>query len=120
MIIVLSTKYSTVQCFTVLDPVISVTNHTTPYNGTNFTLTGVIQLSESIDTDVTVFVAWSPGSYSQVPVTPPYLTNLIFQPLATNSSRNLTLTVTIQPTDNSVFIMPTNTSITYNLVVMRE
>ena len=97
---------------------ISVTNLTAPYNGTNFTLTSLIELSDSIDTDVTISGVWSPSSYSQVSETPPYLTN--FQPLATNSSGNYTLTVTIQPTDDSDFIMPSNTSTTYHLVVMRK
>ena len=102
-----------------------IVDSTTPYNGTNFTLTGVVQLSDYIDTDVTVLGVWSSISNSQETslqesTESPYPTDLTFQPLATNSTGEYTLTVTVRASDDSEFILGNSGSTTYNLVVTRE
>ena len=105
-------------------PSISIHNHTTPYNGTNFTLTAEIELHPNVDTNVTVARTWynSNGKEVQLETTitsPPYLTNLTFQPLATNSSGVYTLVITVQPLDNSSFIVDNLGAMSYNLTVRR-
>lgn len=72
-----------------------------------------------LDTDVTVSWMWSSGDGPQETTSPPYQTNLTFQPLTSDSSGEYILSVTVQPSDNSPFILdPGNNSITtYNLVV---
>ena len=105
---------------TVTTPQVSIRDHVTPYNGTNFTLTGVVQLSVYVDTPVTVLGVWSTGDNPQETTIPPYATDLPFQPLATDSSGDYTLTVTVRPSDNSEFILSRNGSVTYNVVVTRE
>ena len=106
--------------FTVPPPAISVREHAIVYNGTNFTLTGVVELHENVDTDVTVSGVWSSGDGLQESTSPPYLTNLTFQPLATNSSKEYTLTASVQPSDNSSFIVGNSGSYSYSLSVQRK
>ena len=106
--------------FTVPPPVISVRDHVTVYNGTNFTLTGLIELHGNVDTDVTVSGIWTSGDGPQESTSPPYLTNLTFQPLATNSSGEYTLTASVQPSDNSSFIVGNSGSYSYSLSVQRK
>ena len=105
---------------TVPTPQVSIRDHVTPYNGTNFTLTGVVQLSVYVDTPVTVLGVWSSGDDPQETTIPPYPTDLPFQPLATDSSGEYTLTFIVYPSDNSEFILSRNGSVTYNVVVARE
>ena len=57
---------------------------------------------------------------SQETTSPPYLTNLTFQPLATNSSGEYTITVSVRPSDNSQFIVENSNSTSYTLTVRRE
>ena len=81
-----------------------------------FTLTGrvIFNHQSSVDTPVTISTIWS--SSSGLPeATDDY--SLIFQPIATNSSGMFTLTVTIQPSDNSEFIVGSSGNASYNLVV---
>ena len=101
---------------------LTIISHSTPYNGTVFTLTGVVQLDQSVDTDVTVLGVWSSGAAPQETTSPPYAyrTNLTFQPLTSDSSREYTLNVTVRPSDNSPFIVGNSDSTTYNLVVQRK
>ena len=106
--------------FTVPPPVISVREHATVYNGTNFTLTSVVELHGNVDTDVTVSGIWSSGDGPQQSTSPPYLTNLTFQPLATNSTGEYTLTASVQPSDNSSFIVGNSGSYSYSLSVQRK
>ena len=101
-------------------PTISVSDHPTPYNGTNFTLTGVVELHQSVDTDISVSGVWSNGDGSQETTSPPYPTNLTFRPLTSDSSGEYVLTVTVRPSENSLFIVGSNGSTTYNLVVQRK
>ena len=101
-------------------PIITVSDPFTPYNGTVFTLTGVVQLDQSVDTDITVSGVWSSGDGPQETTSPPYPTNLTFQPLTTDSSGEYILTVTVRSSDNSPFIVENNSSATYNLVVQRK
>ena len=102
-------------------PVVSVLNPpATPYNGTNFTITGVVQLDQNVDTDVTASGMWSGDDEPQETTTPPYPTIFTFQPLATNSSGEYTLTVSVRPSDNSPYILGNNGSTTYNVMVQRK
>ena len=98
-------------------PTISVHDPPTPYNGTIFTLTGVVQLDKSVDTEITASGVWSSGDGPQETTSPPYPTNLIFRPLTSDSSGDYILTVTVKPSDNSPFIVGNNSSTTYSLVV---
>lgn len=91
--------------------------HPIPYNGTVFTLIGVAQLDPSVDTNVTAMGIWTDSDSLQVTTTPPFISSLEFQPLAGANSKNYTLNVTVTPTDNSPFIVATNTRITYRLTV---
>ena len=101
--------------FLVPPPSISIVDHSTPYNGTNFTLTGVVVLEPSVDTDVISSGVWSRVGSPQETMSP---LNLTFQPLATNSSGDYTLTVTVQPSDDSMFIVRNNGSKSYSLTVV--
>ena len=108
--------YSTVPA-----PTISIRDHPTPYNGTNFTLIGELELHPSVDTNVMVSEMWSGvDDASQETTSPPYLTNLTFQPLASNSSGEYTITVSVRPSDNSQFIVENSNSASYTLTVRRE
>ena len=80
----------------------------------------MVQLSVYVDTPVTVLGVWSTGDDPQETTTSPYPTDLPFQPLATDSSGEYRLTVTVRPSDNSEFILSSNDSVTYDLVVARE
>ena len=98
-------------------PSISIVSHSTPYNGTNFTLTGVVMLDPSVGTGVIASGVWSSDGSPQETLSPPYPTNLNFRPLATNSSGDYTLTVTVRPSDDSMFIVGNNGSRSYSLTV---
>ena len=106
--------------FAVLPPTVSVLGHPTLYNGTNLTITGVAQLDQNVDTDVTASGMWSSDDEPQETTAPPYPTNLSFQPLATNSSGEYTLTISVRPLDNSPYILGINGSTTYNVMVQRK
>ena len=73
-----------------------------------------------MDTDITASGVWSSGDGPQETTIPPYPTNLTFHPLTSNTSGEYTLTVTVRPLDNSPFIVWSNGSATYNLVVQRK
>ena len=98
---------------------VSVNDHPTPYNGTVFTLTGVVELHQSVDTDITASGVWSSGGLQETTF-PPFPTSLTFQPLASDSSGEYILTVTVRPSDNSPFIVENNGSTAYNLMVQRK
>ena len=96
--------------------------HPIPYNGTVFTLHGVAQLDSSVDTNVTVTSIWSDSDGAQVTTSitsPPYTTSLEFRPLASGSSKEYSLNVTIRPTGDS-FVVGNSTSIVYRLTVQRK
>ena len=99
-------------------PVVSVLNPpATPYNGTNFTLTGMMVLNhQSVDTTIATSGIWS-SSGGLPETTSQNNYNLTFQPIATNNSGEYTLTVTIRPSDGSVFIVGNSGSASYNVVV---
>ena len=99
---------------------ISIHDHPIPYNGTVFTLTGVVELDPSVDTGVTVSGVWSNGGGPQETTSPPYTTNLTFQPLATDNSGEYTLTVTARPSDGSLFIVTNDGNFSYSLTVTRK
>ena len=82
----------------------------------------MVQLNENVDSAVTVSGMWNnSGDISQETTTSlPYLTNLTFQPLATNSSGVYTLTISVTPSDNSPYIIGNSGSTSYNLVVIRK
>ena len=73
-----------------------------------------------MDKNVIVSGTWSSDDASQETTSPPYLTNLTFQPLATNSSGEYTITVSVRPSDNSQFIVENSNSASYTLTVRRE
>ena len=103
-------------------PNVSVRGHLRPYNGTVFNLTGEIQLDLGVvNTDITVIWVWSLGGElletQTTASSSPHQITLIFQPLASDSSGEYILTVTIRPLDNFPFIVENNGSTTYNLVV---
>ena len=85
-----------------------------------FTLTGrvIFNHQNSVDTPVTISTIWSSSSSGLLEATSQtddY--SLTFQPIATNSSGTFTLTVTIQPSDNSEFIVGSSGNASYILVV---
>ena len=109
--------------YAVSAPVLSIVEHPIPYNGTNFTLSGVASLDPSVDTDITAIGVWSATDdvgTLQVSNSPPYQTDLEFQPLATDSSDEYILNVTFGPSDDSPFIAENIGSLVYNLVVQRK
>lgn len=109
--------------YTVSAPVLSIVEHPIPYNGTIFTLSAVASLDLNVDTDVTAVGVWSTTDdviTLQVSTSPPYQTNLEFQPLATDSSAEYILNVTFRPSDDSPFIAESIGSLVYNLVVQRK
>ena len=107
--------------FVVPPPSVSVLDPpATPYNGTIFTITGVVQLDWNVDTDITASGMWSGDGVSQEITTPPYPTILNFQPLATSSSGEYNLTVSVRSSDNSSYIVGNSGNTSYNLVVRRK
>lgn len=105
---------------TVPPPTISISGSSTPYNGTTFTLTGAIELHLSVDTDVLVTGTWSHRSRLLETTSPPYPSNLTFQPLATNSSGEYSLFVQVRAADGSMFIVESIVNATYDLIVQRK
>ena len=100
---------------------ISIRDQSTPYNGTNFTLSGQINLHPNEDTNVIVSGTWSSDvGLQEAVLSPPYLINLTFQPLATNSSGEYTITAYVRPLDNSPFVIGNNNSASYTLIVRCE
>ena len=83
-------------------------------------MTGEVEVHPSVDTNVIVSGMWSSDDTSQETTSPPYLTNLTFQPLATNSSGEYTITASVRPSDNSQFIVENGNSASYTLTVRRE
>ena len=112
-----------VTFFPVPSPLISIHDHPTPYDGTIFTLTSEVELHPTIDSGLTIVGVWSSGDgphHVQEIASPPYLTNLTFYPLTANSSGEYTLAVTVQPSEDTPFIMGTSANIGYNLLVKRK
>ena len=106
-------KFSTVPT-----PIVSIlANLLPPYNGTNFTLTGMIEVDENVDTAVIVSVVWSSNSGPQEVLSPPYLTSLTFEPLSPTNSKEYTLSATVRSSGNSAFILSNTGSATYNVIV---
>ena len=108
-------------------PVVSVTGpfSVIPYNGTIYNLTGTIQLDMNIvNTDIIVVTwVWTlPGEALRVfeTVSPLYHSVLMFQPLATNSSGEYHLTVTLRSQNNTGYVTESSASTTYNISVLRK
>lgn len=99
---------------------LSVAEHLAPYNGTNFTLSGLAQLDGNVDTNITATGVWSESGTPQVLMSPPYMTSMEFWPLTTSSSREYVLNFTFMPTDNSPFITSNSASLVYSLAVQRK
>ena len=99
-------------------------NSSIPYNGTVFNLTGVILLDRNIiDSDVIAIWVWSyDGAILERLETrsQPYSASLVFEPLATNSSGEYSLAVTIQSSDRSDYIVANSGSIVFSLMVLRK
>ena len=92
-----------------------------PYNGTVFTVTGAVELGQSVDTAVTVSGIWSNnGGVYQETTSLPLLSNLTFRPLTSNSSGLYTLTVSVRPSENSSYIIGNTGSTSYSLAVRRK
>lgn len=88
-----------------------------------FSLTGAIQLDTSIvDIDIATTWQWSLGEMTLLEETlsSRLQSVLSFQPLATNSSGEYRLTVTLAPLTNSSFIVKSSGSHRYNLSVLRK
>ena len=96
----------------------------TPYNGTAFSLMGTMQLDESvIDVDVVATWEWSlRGRTLRHERTSSVLhpTVLTFQPLATNSSGEYSLNLTLAPLNRSDFILESRARTMYSLNVLRK
>ena len=96
----------------------------TPYNGTAFSLMGTMQLDESvIDIDVVATWEWSlSGRTLRHERTSSVLhpTVLTFQPLATNSSGEYSLNLTLAPLNRSDFIIESRVGTMYSLNVLRK
>ena len=95
-----------------------------PYNGTVFSLTGVLQLDTNIvDTDITVMWVWSLNSReldTQTTSASPHEIIISFNPLATNSSGRYSLNLTIMPNNLQYVEGNSDSSTTYNLNVLSE
>ena len=91
-----------------------------PYNGTNFTVIGEVELDLSVDTDVTVTGIWSGDATPQETSVPPYRILLPFLPATTTSSGEYTLTISIRSTNNFPLIISNSGTATYNLVIKRK
>ena len=97
-------------------------NSITPYNGTVFNLTGAIQMDMRI-VNITATWEWSFGETMlmyQETITPPHESIFKFQPLASNSSGNYILRVTLTPLDNFLFVIENSITVVYNLSVLRK
>ena len=96
--------------------------HLTAFNGTNLTITGVLQLEPNVDTPVTADGMWSNNGEStpQVTTVPPYQINQSFLPVATDSSREYTVTYTIRSSDLSPYIVEFNGTDSYNFTAIRK
>jgi hypothetical protein len=106
--------------YAVPPPVVSIPDPlTTPYNGTVFTLTGMVTFNHqsSVDTPVTISAIWTGGSGLAEATSQTDNYSLTFQPIATNSSETFTLIVTVQSSDNSAFIVGSSGNDSYNLIV---
>ena len=110
--------------FIVPDPLITIHDQATPYNGTNFTLAAMIEVDTAqVDTDIMTIVLWSRDNHDGVLLnrltqTSSSLANLTFRPLTTNSSGNYTLNASVISI-NSDFILDSNVVTVYNLIVQR-
>lgn len=108
-------------------PVMSVTgpDSVIPYNGTIYNLTGTIQLDMSIvnmDIIVATWVWTLAGETLGVfeTVAPVYQSVLMFRPLATNSSGEYHLIVTLTSLNNTDYITESSASTTYYISVLRK
>lgn len=115
-----------IALYAVPTPIVSVvgSNSTAPFNGTVYNLTGAIQLDTNIvDTAIIATWEWSRGGQSLrilETVSPYYQSVLTFQPLATNSSGEYRLSVTLRSENNTVYIIQNRASITYSMSVLRK
>ena len=114
-------------CIFVVVPTSAVTVDEGPfpaYNGTVFNLTGVVQLNTAlVDTEVTVLWVWSLNGEElerQSTTSSPHQITISFQPLATNSSGQYLLNLTIIPRDSEYVIGNNDSHALYNLVVLRK
>lgn len=100
-----------------------IRDHPIPYNGTLFTLSGVVRFDTFVDTNITVVGVWSENDnkiIEQATTSPPYQTDLNFHPLSSDSSSQYILNITVTPTDSSPFIIGNSANIAYNLIVQRK
>ena len=103
----------------------SVSGRLSPYNGTVFNLTGRIQLDPGmVNTDITVTWVWSLGGNmleTQTTSSRPHRITITFNPLATNSSGQYNLNLTVIPSENSEYIIGNRDGSTvYDLMVERK
>lgn len=109
--------------YTVPHPDLSITGHFPPYNGTNFNLTGIIEMDiGTIDTSIVITWVWSLGEETLKihNTTKCCQSTITFKPLTTYSSGLYHLQVVIQSTSNSMYITESCGSTFYSLTVQRE
>ncbi len=94
------------------------------YNGTIYSLTGVLQLDTSIvDTNVTVMWEWSLNGQVLVRMSTfaaPHMITIPFTPLATNDSGLYSMNLTQLPTNPQYVVENRDSSIKYHLIVLSE
>lgn len=104
-------------------PNVSVSSHLPPYNGTNFNLTGMIQMDmDVLDTDIATIWKWSLGETTLKihNTTLCCQNNITFEPLTTYSSGHYNLQVTVQSLSNSLYHTESCSSTIYHLTVQRK
>ena len=111
--------------FLVPTPKVAVTPQSRiPYNGTVYNLTGSMQLDTSnVDIDIVVTWEWSLRGQtlrSTETISAPHVSVLSFEPLATNSSGDYSLSVTVRPLNGSDFITDSSVVAIHSLNVLRE
>ena len=110
-------------CFTVPCPDVSISAHLPPYNGTNFNLTGTIQMDvDMMDTDIAITWVWSltEKTLRIHNTTLCSQSTITFEPLTTYSSGLYNLLVTIQSISNSLYIIESCASTVYHLTLQRK
>ena len=109
--------------YTVPHPDVSISGHLPPYSGTNFNLTGMIQMNVDImDTDIAIIWVWSLAEKTLKihNTTLCCQSTITFEPLTTYSSGLYNLQVTIQSIYNSLYITESCASTVYHLTVQRK
>ena len=95
-----------------------------PYNGTSYNLTGTIQQLDMsiVNTEIVTTWLWTLAGVMirDFDVVSPHQSVLMFQPLATNSSGEYHLTVTLRSLNNTDYITESSASNTYSIFVLRK